>query len=292
MNWNNLSSICFSSSRCQRRSWERPPGVFRETHCSRKPWEGISLPSWPARYAVNHSVCFSCIPSAFYFCFVYWLSARVGTSFSMGILLCSPPLSTGLCRSLFAPSSLALCKLGFGTELLVEKNWNWGKFYLYCACSRMGIDCFDCLELLLFVWHACSSVLCTHVALCAGTCSPWGALLERGAQTQLLPSPPFVALLSICFYFPSASFSPLLWALLEESLLPEMPLASVTCSMVKLVPRGDPSPTAPRIPAPRHQSCWSWRSPVCSWVCDVPKRTVQVGTSLWPNTGAAVLILD
>lgn len=28
---------------CQWRSWEQPPGVFRETHCSHKLWEGISL---------------------------------------------------------------------------------------------------------------------------------------------------------------------------------------------------------------------------------------------------------
>lgn len=110
----------------------------------------------------------------------------------------------------------------------------------------MGTGRFDCLGPLLFVWHTCSSALCTHVALCAGTCSPWGVLLERGAQTQLLPSPPLVALLSICFYFPSASFSPLLQALLEESLLPEMPLASVTAVSWRSWCRKE-------IPVPEHQ---------------------------------------
>lgn len=121
MKWNNLSSICFSYSWCQWRSWERPPGVFRETHCSRKPWEGISLPSWPARYAVNHRVCFSYIPSAFYFCFVYWLSTRVCTSLEYWYIVVYSTFVNSL--GFAALSSLTLCKLSvFGTEIVKEKT--------------------------------------------------------------------------------------------------------------------------------------------------------------------------
>lgn len=114
MNSNNLSSICFSHPWCQRRSWERPPRVFRETHCSRKPWGGISLPPWPAGYALNHTVCSSYMPSAFEFWFVCWLPTLVPITGVYSTFVNS--------LGFVALSRLVLYKLlMFGTELVVEK---------------------------------------------------------------------------------------------------------------------------------------------------------------------------
>lgn len=156
MNWNNLSSICFSQLWCQWRSWERPPGVFRETHCSHKPWEGISLPSWPARYAVNHTVCFSYIPSAFYFCFVYWLSTLQSTT----VLLYSPPFSAAWGLLLVLTQVI-----GHG------ENGNRCKIHLYFAFRGMGTSALVVLWL-QFAWGTCGYIFCPGGPLCAAPCTP------------------------------------------------------------------------------------------------------------------------
>lgn len=147
MNWNNLSSICFSHSWCQRRSWERPPGVFRETHCSRKPWGGISLPPWPAGYALNHTVCFSYIPSACEFWFVYWPPTPVHGTAVYSTFVNSLGFVANVIQVTGVGSMEKRKDIGGNGTGIVSSEWALG------ALIVLG---------LLFAWHTGSSVLCTH----------------------------------------------------------------------------------------------------------------------------------
>lgn len=66
----------------------------------------------------------------------------------------------------------------FGTELVMEKNEIGGNFTCIVSPGEWALTALIVLGLLLFVWHTCGYVLCTRVALCARTCSPWSALLS------------------------------------------------------------------------------------------------------------------
>lgn len=70
---------------------------------------------------MNHTICFSYIPSASYFCFVYWLSTPVCTSLKYGYIVVYSTFVHSL--GFAALSSLRLCKLlVFGTELVMEEK--------------------------------------------------------------------------------------------------------------------------------------------------------------------------